>query len=688
MNKPEVLSPAGSMESVYAAVRSGADAVYLGSKVLNARRSAANFDNNELSHAVRYCHECGVKVYLTLNTMCFDSELNDAVKVIEHAATIGTDAIIASDLGVVSLIRNICPEMNIHASTQMSIQSAMGCVAAKELGISRVVLAREMSFDEIKKAADVGIETEVFVHGALCMCISGQCYISSMIGSRSGNRGLCAQTCRLPFKLSGKSEYSLSLKDMSLIDHVKKLSGCNVSSLKIEGRMKRPEYVAAATACVRAAVDGADFRELKDKLKAIFSRSGFTDGYFTGLIGREMFGTRQKEDVVSADSRLLKETGHIYKNELQRVPVTMELTLNRDEPITLMLSDSVNTVFVSTEVPQIAINRETDFEGARRQMEKLGGTPFFLKSLEFKTTGGLVATAASLNEIRRKAVEALLKIRGEIGKKEIKPFKFSKEGNYKTDGEIKVRARFSSVSQIPEDNINDFEYIILPVHECLNRFNDIKRYKEKIIAELGRAVFSKDGETQKELEKLSELLIDKVMVQNLSQIPMARKQGMQIFSSFAFNTSNTQALYALEKMGVSDATLTFEMLLSKISELYGNIRRGIIAYGYLPLMITRNCVCKEQGSCAECKNPRKHELKDRTGAVFTVMCSAGISEIYNGVPLYMADRLSEISGADFITLYFTSENADKCNEIISLYKNKKPISSGAITRGLYYRGVI
>lgn len=320
MIKPEVLSPAGSMESVYAAVRSGADAVYLGSKALNARRGAANFDNNELSQAVRYCHECGVKAYLTLNTMCFDSELSDAKKMIEYAAKIGIDAIIASDLGVVSVIRNICPEMKIHASTQMLIQSAMGCGAAKELGISRVVLAREMSFDEIKKAADVGIETEVFVHGALCMCISGQCYISSMIGSRSGNRGLCAQTCRLPFKLNDKNGYSLSLKDMSLIDHVKKLSSCNISSLKIEGRMKRPEYVAAATACVRAAVDGADYRELKDKLKAIFSRSGFTDGYFTGSLGREMFGTRQKEDVVSADSHLLKETAQLYKNELRGSP--------------------------------------------------------------------------------------------------------------------------------------------------------------------------------------------------------------------------------------------------------------------------------------------------------------------------------------------------------------------------------
>lgn len=253
MNKPEILAPAGSFDSLTAAVRCGADAVYLGGRELNARRNAANFSDEELAQAVEYCHARGVKVYITLNTLVRDDEMETAMNAVRCACDVKADALILQDVGLTSLIRKAAPDMPLHASTQTSVQTLDGIKMLADMGFCRAVLPRELSKKEIEKiAAQSPIELEMFVHGALCMCLSGQCQLSAVLGSRSGNRGLCAQPCRLPFAADGGTGHDLSLKDMSLIEYLPELAQMGVLSFKIEGRMKRPEYVAAAvTACKR-----------------------------------------------------------------------------------------------------------------------------------------------------------------------------------------------------------------------------------------------------------------------------------------------------------------------------------------------------------------------------------------------------------------------------------------------------
>ena len=272
MKKIELLAPAGNLESLLAAVHSGADAVYFGYGELNARRNAKNFDEDSLREASRICKERGVKMHMTVNTMVYDREYEQVMRTLEIACRYGIDALIVQDLGVAALVRKAAPEMPMHASTQLTVHNLSGALEAKQLGFSRVVLAREMSRSEIAAiASQAQIETEVFVHGALCMCVSGQCYMSSVIGERSGNRGLCAQPCRLPFSSGrkGDSGYALSLKDLSLAHRVQELVQLGVDSFKIEGRMKRPEYVAAAVSQFKQALEGqqADM----DLMAAVFS---------------------------------------------------------------------------------------------------------------------------------------------------------------------------------------------------------------------------------------------------------------------------------------------------------------------------------------------------------------------------------------------------------------------------------
>ena len=333
--KFEILAPAGSQESLIAGVRCGADAVYLGGKVLNARRNAGNFNDEELKNAVEYCHARGVKVYLTLNTLCGDGELSAAYNLVKQALTFGVDALIVQDFGIAQMIKSCFPDAKLHGSTQMSVMTPEGVSALKEMGFSRAVLPREMTAQEIaeiRKSTDM--ELEIFVHGALCMSVSGQCYLSAMIGQRSGNRGLCAQPCRLSFSADNSQSFDLSLKDLSLIRQLEAIGNLGVVSLKIEGRMKRPEYIAAAVCAVKKAING-DY-SIKDEitLKSVFSRSGFTHGYFMNEMNKSMFGTRQKEDVVAAKD-VLKELSHLYDNENPLVPVDIEFECVNNKPVKL-----------------------------------------------------------------------------------------------------------------------------------------------------------------------------------------------------------------------------------------------------------------------------------------------------------------------------------------------------------------
>ena len=407
----EILSPVGNNEMLIAAVRSGADAVYFGAKDFSARRNAENFGRFELNEAIKYCNIRGVKAYLTLNILIKDDEFSDAVALARDAYNFGIDGVIVQDLGLANVLHKLLPHLPLHASTQMSVHTPAALYILKKMGFKQVVAAREMSFDDLKQlcktANELDMVVEVFVHGALCMSVSGQCLLSAYLGSRSGNRGLCAGPCRLPFKVQNGTGYDLSLKDLSLVEHIADLYNIGVRSFKIEGRMKRPEYVAAATkACKEALYNGVIDYELSKTLGNVFSRSGFTDGYLQNNLGRDMFGIRTKEDVVSAD-KAFPVLHEIYRNERQSVAVDLKFTAKAENEIELILTDGENTVLVKGLKPDFAQNKAADFKSVLKNLNKFGGTPYYLNNAEIVLDDGLFLRAGELNELRRTAVELL-----------------------------------------------------------------------------------------------------------------------------------------------------------------------------------------------------------------------------------------------------------------------------------------
>ncbi len=677
---PEVLSPVGGLESLQAAVRSGADAIYIGAKQFSARRNADNFDDNDIADTVRYCHIRGVKVYLALNIMIKQSELKAAFETALTAYKCGVDAIIISDLGLASLIHKHIPNLPLHASTQMTIHSSSTLKILKDLGFSRVVVSREMSKMELgefcKVANEVGIEVEVFVHGALCMSVSGQCLLSSILGARSGNRGLCAGPCRLPFKVQGGTGYDLSLKDLCLYEYISELKDMGVASFKIEGRMKRPEYVSAATAACRQAVDNGFIDDkLFKTLQDVFSRSGFTDGYYKSSLGVGMFGIRTKDDVIAAGDTY-SYLHELYRSERQGIGIKMSAEILIDKPMVLSITDGVNTVTAIGDIPQIAKNKSAERGGVIDNLTKLGNTPYFCDDINVLLDNGLFVAASALNALRRDAIEQLDNKRAEqiLGQYTVPQINTS--GNL--NGKKRFVARFANTHQIPK-NLQGVDAIILPYEYDMPSIDGVK-----VIAELPRYI-GKESIVKKRLTTLREQGIDTVFCGNLSAATLAKEQGFNIIGSWGFNVNNSESISVLKKIGLDSIMLSAEISLKEIEKIRADIPLGIFAYGRLPLMLTRNCPIKNGKTCANCD--KKGMLIDRKGIEFPVMCRAGYSEMLNSAPLYMGDRLGEIPDIDFLTLYFTIETQDAVSEIINSY-NLGVKSKGQYTRNLYYRDLI
>ena len=677
---PEVLSPVGSPESLAAAVRSGADAVYIGAKQFSARRNADNFDDNDIIDTVRYCHIRGVKVYLALNIMIKQSELQAAFDVALTAYKCGVDAIIISDLGLASLIHKHIPNLQLHASTQMTVHSPSCLPMLKDLGFTRVVVSREMSKTELedfcKVAKEVGIEVEVFVHGALCMSVSGQCLLSSILGARSGNRGLCAGPCRLPFKAQNGMGYDLSLKDLCLYEYINELKDMGVASLKIEGRMKRPEYVSAATAACRQAVDnGFIDPQLFKTLQDVFSRSGFTDGYYNGALGRDMFGIRTKDDVIAAGDTY-SYLHELYRAERQSIGIKMCAEVIKDKPMSLAITDGINTVTVSGDVPQAAKNKSVEKKGVIDNLTKLGNTPYYCEDISVKLDDGLFVAASALNALRREVVEQLNTKRARIVINEYTLPSFDSISYL--NGKKQFISRFSCVEQIPE-KLGNIKSIILP-YECeLPHIDGVE-----IIAELPRYI-GNEAIVIKRLEHLKKQGITTAYCGNLSAVAIAKSLGFKVVGATGLNANNNETLKTLKQIGVDVAMLSAEISLKEINKINSEIQLGVFAYGRLPLMLTRNCPIKNGKTCAECD--KKGTLIDRKGIEFPIMCRSGYSEMLNSAPLYMGDRLSEIPNVDFLVLYFTNETQNEADNIIKMYNNaEKP--KGEHTRNLYYRDLI
>lgn len=665
--KFEILAPAGSMESLVAGVRSGANAIYLGGKSFNARRNAGNFDNEEMKKAVEYCHQRGVKVYLTLNIIVSDEEMREAYNAVKDALSNGIDAFIVQDIGVAKMIKEHFPTARLHGSTQMSIMSPSGAKAAEQMGFKRIVLPREMSLDEIKEIREnTSLELELFVHGALCMSVSGQCYLSSMIGSRSGNRGLCAQPCRLPFTAGGNATHALSLKDLSLVSELDKLVG--ITSLKIEGRMKRPEYVSAAVSAVKKAIDGKYTPSDEFMLRSVFSRSGFTDGYLNAKLGKNMFGTRQKEDVVSASNSVLKEIAKNYEKEVPLLPVNIDFVCKNGKNALLKMTSGDKSVKVVGDVPEKAINKPMTAESLTERLGKLGGTQFYANEVNITVDDGLILPASKINEMRREAVEKLNK----TDKISFKYKAFDVVRAKAKNSTPYATASFKSAAQIPDKH--PFKTVFIPIDSSVEDFVD-----NRAGVVLPRGLFGIENELKSKLEKLKKAGVNKALCGNIGSYQLCKDMGFEVWGDFGLNVFNSVSANLVDR-----PILSFELTQSQINNINAP-DTGMLVYGYAPLMLTRNCPIKNDIGCFEC-NGHGH-LTDRKGMKFPVICSDfPCVEMLNCVPTYMLDRLDEIH-TDFIHFAFTVESEKQVENIISLYESgAKP--DFKYTRGLYQRGAL
>lgn len=684
--KIEILAPAGSFESLTAAVRAGADAVYIGARGFSARASAANFSEVEIFEAAKYCHERGVKLHLALNTLIRDDELDDALALVKTACEAGVDALIVQDLGLSGLIRKAAVNMPLHASTQMTVHTPQGAKTLYSLGFQRVVLARELSREEIAEiAACCPIETEVFVHGALCMSVSGQCEFSALLGGRSGNRGRCAQPCRLPFQIPGGNGYALSLKDLSLIENLKELEAMGVTSAKIEGRMKRPEYVAAATDACIAALEGELDSGKKAALESVFSRSGFTQGYYCGKIDREMFGFRSKENVTAADSALMSSLKRLYKDERHSLPLRLKLTVKEGAQARLEAESGCFKASVNGEIPDKAVKVELSGDKAAAQLSKIGGTQFYIESIETDIDKGLAYQISSLNAMRRSCIELLSEeySRGheksfvDIKKRIFPPYRAKNK-------QPKLRVRLTS-AKIPEE-LKDAQLVFVPLFSPISRLKALLNEGFSVGVEIPRCIFGVEDKVINRLNKAADIGIKHALVSNIGQIELAVSAGLEVHGSFALSAFNTETLSELEGLGLCDIELSQELNIRQMSELGGKISRGAVVCGKLPLMITRACPAKNAGQkCKSCD--RQRYIVDRRSNRLELKCDGITTEVLNPVTTYANELLDGGGFLDFLTLRFSNESQEEIIRLYTAVKNAQHLSGG-YTNAMYKRGVI
>ena len=690
----EILSPAGSYEAAVAAVQNGADAIYLGSGKFNARRGAANFDDAGLKTTVEYCHQRGVKVHLTLNTLLSDKELEQAKRLVELANRIGVDALIIQDLGVVDMVRQVAPELPIHASTQMTVHNLDGVLACAALGMERVVLSRELSRSQISYICRRSpIEIEVFGHGALCMCYSGQCFLSSAIGGRSGNRGMCAQPCRMQYGWEGSADgYPLSLKDMALVEHLAELERMGVTSLKIEGRMKRPEYVGIVTRIYSNVLHQhrRPTAEELAELEAAFSRQGFTDGYWQGKTGPEMFGIHEKTPL---PEKLFARTRMDCNREHPRVPVRLDVRMAALTPIRATVTDPEGrSLTVYGPVPEGARSRPVTEEDLRRQLGKTGGTCYTMAELTAEVEPGLSVPLSALNELRRRMLDQLNVLRTKPPRRKsgtlapIEPV----AGN---PGEPVCTVALRHGFQLTEGLIRRKPAVIyLPPEQIVERRALVERAMDQnieICAALPRILSDRERpELAELLEQVKALGVRSALAGELGGVSLAAGLDMAVRGDFGIGTYNSRTIHMLDDMGLISATVSFEQRLAAVRDLSKPIDTELIVYGRLPLMITENCIIKNRTGRCNCTNT--NQLTDRTGAAFPVLRAYGCrNEIFNSKKLYLADKRESWDklGLWAVRLSFTTENSRECIEMLEQYQSAASYAPVDFTRGLYFRGV-
>lgn len=693
----ELLSPAGSPEAVTAAVQNGADAVYMGFGDLNARRRAKNFTEKEFSDAVEYCRVRGVKTYLTLNTLLTDRELPEAAELIRKAVRIGVDAVLVQDLGVVRLVRQVAPQLPVHASTQMTLHSLEGVRQASELGVSRAVLSRELSGEQLAHICrNSPIEIEVFVHGAHCMSYSGQCAMSALIGGRSGNRGLCAQPCRMPYGWQSRADsYPLSLKDMSLIHHLGELDEMGVACVKIEGRMKRPEYVAVVTGIYSKAIreKRPPTRQELERLQAAFSRDGFTDGYFAGKKGPEMFGVRSSGE--ETQGAFLAEARASYENtENGRVPVRFFALIQPGEPSKAAVEDETGRVCTCEgPAPEAARTKALSEEEVISQLMKTGGTPYVCTQVKALVRENLALSISAVNAMRRGCLEELTRERARPPQRETGEFMPGVRYQNRPAPPLWTCYLRKARQLSPELLALKPERIYLPVSEIALHREELagllKDQNIRLVAAMPRILWdSEEEETRKKLEIAREMGVEEALAENLGQLSIIRSCGMEPRGGAGLNVTNAQTLKELRHLGLKSAVLSFELRLAQIRDLSKCIDTELIVYGRLPLMVMENCIIKNRSGRCACDNPNL--LTDSTGARFPVLPEAGCRNVlYNSRKLFLADRARDYENLGLWgeRLDFTTENSQECLRAARRYRGEGDFMPNEYTRGLYYRGV-
>ena len=656
---PELLAPAGSMDALRAAIAGGADAVYFGGGAFNARLRAQNFTDDDVKTAITLCHAHGVKAYMTFNTLVTDRELPDFLAAARDAYQSGADALIVADLGAAELLRRALPDLPLHASTQCSAHSTAGVKALEARGFCRVVPARELPREEIARLVrECNAEIEVFVHGALCVSHSGQCLFSSLVGGRSGNRGVCAQPCRLP---DAKGSYPLSLKDLCLAREIPFFIEAGVHSLKIEGRLKSPDYVYRVVSIYRRLLD--ERRAATDcevaALAAIFSRSGFTDGYFQKSIGHHMLGVRSEDDKEKAKKLPAAAL------ELAPIPLALSFEMCKEKPIRLTLSDTKRTVTVTGDIPLCAQNAPMDAKGVQKNLCRFGGTPYTLGSADITVEDGLMLPVSKLNALRRAALQALTETgRGEP-QAELPTPKHASGPRPSSPS-----ARFERAAQITQAAIAYFDFRYLPLHA----------FDEGVANGVVIPPVIFDGEeafVREMLKKAAERGAKHALVGNVGHLALALEAGLIPHGDFRLNVCNGQALATALAQGFADVLLSPELTLPQIRDIGGSC--DCIIYGRIPLMLLEKCVGKEVGDCARCADG-KNQLVDRRGEKFPIFRIEGANgchrnSLYNSRPTVMSDRQADLRSAKITAGHyiFTTESPAEVDTVIRAYKSGTPL---------------
>jgi len=692
----ELLAPAGSMEAVAAAVQNGADAVYFGYGNFNARRGAKNFSEEEAAAAVSYCHLRGCKVHLTLNTLLTDRELPAAAEAAAHASDIGVDAVIVQDLGVVRMLRQSVPDLPVHGSTQMTVHSLDGVKLCADLGMTRVVLGRELSRDQIAYICkESPIEIEVFGHGALCMCWSGQCFFSSVIGGRSGNRGMCAQPCRLNYGWDGRADgHPLSLKDLSLAGHLRELRDMGVACLKLEGRMKRPEYVAIVTGIYARALkeNREPTAEELEILKKAFSRQGFTDGYYMDQKGPDMFGTRQEE---KEPRELYAQARATYENgaENRKEPVRMYALIQPGQPAQAAAEDALgNVARVEGPVPEPARNVPLTREKAELQLQRTGGTPFLCEKATARVADGLSLPLSALNDLRRRALEELALERQKPPKR--RQGKFQPGVRYENQAQPPVfTVSLRTAGQLSGELLKLSPALVyLPADELAAHPEVLEQCRQAGVepaVSLPRICTDRElPQLEKELAALRERGVEQALAGTWGGVRRAQLLGFRVRGDYGLGVYNSQTMKELKRLGLTGATVSFEMKFPQIRDISKLIPTEFIAYGRLPLMITENCIIYNRSGKHDCG--KVNLLTDRRGERFPVVKAWGCrSEILNSKTLFLADKRKDWQrlGLWGARLMFTTENAPECVRVLERYLDRGRYQPSDFTRGLYYRDV-